>query len=82
MGATNAMHDAIVLANYLNGMPLNPTTKDIEAVFREYKNERISWVNTAFESSKVFRTMVGQVCLSKASMQYASFRLFGWYSVF
>jgi hypothetical protein len=50
-----------VLANYLNGLPLNPTSKDIEAVFKAYKDERISWVNTAFESSKVFRTMVGQV---------------------
>ncbi|KAK3813780.1 MAG: hypothetical protein JOS17DRAFT_779223 [Linnemannia elongata] len=70
VGATNAMHDAIVLANYLNGLPLNPTAKNIEAVFKEYKNERISWVNTAFESSKVFRTMVGQSLKSKIIRQF------------
>ncbi|KAF9120614.1 hypothetical protein BGX30_003082 [Mortierella sp. GBA39] len=70
VGATNAIHDAIVLANYLNGLPLNPTAKDIEAVFKEYKNERISWVNNAFESSKVFRTMVGQSLKSKIIRQF------------
>lgn len=60
-GASNAMHDAIALANRINGLPFHPAADEIEAAFMEYQNERIEWVNAAFENSKLMRNMVGQV---------------------
>ncbi|KAG9063208.1 hypothetical protein KI688_004810 [Linnemannia hyalina] len=60
-GASNAMHDAIALANRINGLPFHPTADEIETVFKEYQNERVGWVNAAFENSKMMRNMVGQV---------------------
>ena len=61
MGAANAIHDAIALANGINGLPFHPVADEIEAVFKAYKEERIDWVEKAFENSKAFRTMAGQV---------------------
>lgn len=61
MGAANAMHDAIALANRINGLPFHPVAEEIEAAFKAYKEERIDWVEKAFDHSKVFRTMAGQV---------------------
>lgn len=55
------MHDAIVLANRINGLPFHPIAEEIENAFKEYKEERVDWVNKAFESSKAFKTMTGQV---------------------
>ncbi|KAF9904123.1 hypothetical protein EC991_003000 [Linnemannia zychae] len=60
VGATNAIHDAIVLANVINGLPFHPIAEEIEAAFKAYKDERFELVQAAYESSKVFRTMVGQ----------------------
>ncbi|KAF9105841.1 hypothetical protein BGX29_011244 [Mortierella sp. GBA35] len=57
LGATNAIHDAIVLANLINALPEHPTHKEIEKTFKAYKRERLSWVNSASNSSKAFRTM-------------------------
>ncbi|KAF8942271.1 hypothetical protein BGZ47_006654, partial [Haplosporangium gracile] len=59
-GASNAMHDAIALANRINGLPFHPIASEIEAVFKEYQDERIGWVEAAFENSKLMRNMVGQ----------------------
>ncbi|KAF9120047.1 hypothetical protein BGW39_011701, partial [Mortierella sp. 14UC] len=67
VGATNAMHDAIVLANVINGLPFHPIAEDIEAAFQAYKDERFNWVQSAYESSKVHRTMIGQSFASKCS---------------
>ncbi|KAK3805212.1 MAG: hypothetical protein JOS17DRAFT_808613 [Linnemannia elongata] len=64
-GASNAMHDAIALANRINGLPFHPTADEIEAAFREYQNERAEWVNAAFENSKLMRNMVGQSISSR-----------------
>ncbi|OAQ33866.1 FAD/NAD(P)-binding domain-containing protein [Linnemannia elongata AG-77] len=64
-GASNAMHDAIALANRINGLPFHPAADEIEAAFMEYQNERIGWVNAAFENSKLMRNMVGQSMPSK-----------------
>ncbi|KAK3805681.1 MAG: hypothetical protein JOS17DRAFT_615596 [Linnemannia elongata] len=64
-GASNAMHDAIALANRINGLPFHPIADEIEAAFKEYQNERIEWVKAAFESSKMMRNMVGQSMSSK-----------------
>jgi hypothetical protein len=55
------MHDAIVLANRINGLPFHPVSKEIEAAFKAYKKERIEWVGRAFDNSRAFVTMVGQV---------------------
>ncbi|KAG0204215.1 hypothetical protein BGX33_008657 [Mortierella sp. NVP41] len=59
VGAANAMHDAIVLANLINALPFHPIADEIEDAFGAYKKERIDWVKKAFDSSKVFRTMAG-----------------------
>ncbi|KAG9071531.1 hypothetical protein KI688_005743 [Linnemannia hyalina] len=57
-GATNAMHDAVILANYIDALPDHPTTDDIEKAFLSYKGDRIEWVEDVFEQSKLFRSMV------------------------
>ncbi|KAK5802012.1 hypothetical protein F5H01DRAFT_81527 [Linnemannia elongata] len=64
-GASNAMHDAIALANRINGLPFHPIADEIEAAFKEYQNERVEWVNAAFENSKLLRNLVGQSMSSK-----------------
>ncbi|KAF9140911.1 hypothetical protein BG015_001469, partial [Linnemannia schmuckeri] len=64
-GASNAMHDAIALANRINGLPFHPIASEIEAAFKEYQEERIGWVEAAFENSKMMRNMVGQSMSSK-----------------
>ncbi|KAH7056119.1 hypothetical protein BKA57DRAFT_196861 [Linnemannia elongata] len=61
VGAANAMHDAIALANRINGLPFHHIAEEIEDAFKAYKEERIDWVDKAFENSKAFRTMAGQV---------------------
>lgn len=55
------MHDAIVLADLINGLPFHPIAEEIEAAFKAYQDERFGWVHSAYESSKVHRTMMGQV---------------------
>ncbi|KAG0284018.1 hypothetical protein BGZ96_011621 [Linnemannia gamsii] len=60
VGATHAMHDAIVLANRINGLPFHPIAEEIVTMFKEYQEERIDWVIKGFESSKVFKSMAGQ----------------------
>ncbi|KAF9086995.1 hypothetical protein BGX23_008426 [Mortierella sp. AD031] len=67
-GAVNAIHDAIVLANYLFSVPDHPIAGEIEAAFKEYKDERIEWVETAFNTSQLFRNMVDKVTM-KAAVQ-------------
>ncbi|KAF9119775.1 hypothetical protein BGW39_011920 [Mortierella sp. 14UC] len=57
-GAVNAIHDAIVLANYIHALPDHPVTEDIKAAFVSYKQERITHVEHAFSASQAFRNMV------------------------
>ncbi|KAF9126818.1 hypothetical protein BGW39_006322 [Mortierella sp. 14UC] len=64
-GATNALHDAISLANYIYALPPRPTTKDTDEAFTAYKNERIPWVKAAFDSSTIFKTMASTGFMSK-----------------
>ncbi|KAF9120612.1 hypothetical protein BGX30_003080, partial [Mortierella sp. GBA39] len=54
VGAANAMHDVVELANRISSLPFHPTVNDIEDAFKAYKSERIGWVTNAFENSKVF----------------------------
>ncbi|KAG9071668.1 hypothetical protein KI688_005881 [Linnemannia hyalina] len=70
VGAANAIHDAIALANGINGLPFHPVADEIEAAFRAYKKERIDWVEKAFDHSKVFRTMAGQSVSSKVTRYF------------
>ncbi|KAG0053320.1 hypothetical protein BGZ89_002946 [Linnemannia elongata] len=65
------MHDAIVLANLINGLPFHPVAEEIEAAFKAYQDERFQWVLDAFNSSKVHRTMMGQSMASKFSRFFA-----------
>ncbi|KAK5796906.1 hypothetical protein F5H01DRAFT_418834 [Linnemannia elongata] len=37
VGAANAMHDAIALANRINGLPFHPIAEEIEDAFKAYK---------------------------------------------
>ncbi|KAF9091036.1 hypothetical protein BGX23_005552 [Mortierella sp. AD031] len=66
-GATNAMHDAITLANYLNALPLHPTGEEISEAFQAYQDERMPWVQEAFDTSKVFKTMTGPAWMAKVA---------------
>ncbi|KAG0285168.1 hypothetical protein BGZ96_010526 [Linnemannia gamsii] len=65
VGATNAINDAIVLANVINGLPFHPIASEIEDAFRDYKKERIEWVKKAFSSSAMFRTQAGPTLVAK-----------------
>ncbi|KAF9154193.1 hypothetical protein BG015_001650 [Linnemannia schmuckeri] len=62
---TNVLHDAIVLADLINGLPFYPDNKEIEAVFKTYQDERMPWVLEASKASNVHRNLVGQVNLSQ-----------------
>ncbi|KAF9124294.1 hypothetical protein BGW39_008309 [Mortierella sp. 14UC] len=57
-GAINALHDAIVLSNYIHALPDHPTLEQIEKSFITYKSERIEHVELAESASKAFRSMV------------------------
>ncbi|KAF8946746.1 hypothetical protein BGZ47_011490 [Haplosporangium gracile] len=65
VGAANAMHDTIVLANLINGLPFHPIAGEIEDAFRAYKRERIDWVKKAYSSSALMRTMSGPTMAAK-----------------
>ncbi|KAF9905575.1 hypothetical protein EC991_001536 [Linnemannia zychae] len=57
-GATNAIHDAAILANYIDALPDHPIAEEIERAFLAYRADRIPWVEEAFEQSRMFRNMV------------------------
>ncbi|KAF9931286.1 hypothetical protein FBU30_010515 [Linnemannia zychae] len=57
-GATNAIHDAIILANYIEALPDHPVAEEIEKAFQAYREDRIYWVEAASEQSRLFRDMV------------------------
>ncbi|KAF9126825.1 hypothetical protein BGW39_006329 [Mortierella sp. 14UC] len=64
-GASNAMHDAITLANYINALPFHPTADEITAAFKAYQDERQLWVQEAFDSSRIFKTMAATSFMGK-----------------
>ncbi|KAG0056289.1 hypothetical protein BGZ89_002147 [Linnemannia elongata] len=57
-GATNSIHDAISLANYIVSLPHWCEQKDIDHRFKAYQEERMPWIKEAFESNKLFKGMV------------------------
>ncbi|KAF9105771.1 hypothetical protein BGX29_011473 [Mortierella sp. GBA35] len=54
------MHDAVVLANYINTLPLHSNAEEITQAFKNYQDERMPWVVAASGSSKIFRTMTSR----------------------
>ncbi|KAF8943005.1 hypothetical protein BGZ47_005918 [Haplosporangium gracile] len=59
-GAGNALQDAVVLANYINALPLHPVVEEIEAAFEAYKTDRIEWCEKAYATSKVLQSVVAK----------------------
>ncbi|KAF9920385.1 hypothetical protein FBU30_009794 [Linnemannia zychae] len=59
-GAGNAMHDAVVLANYIYALPQYPSVEEIDDAFKAYKAERIEWVEAAFKTSQMAQTLVAK----------------------
>ncbi|KAF9086997.1 hypothetical protein BGX23_008428, partial [Mortierella sp. AD031] len=57
-GGASAMHDAVVLANYIHALPDHPTAEEIQDAFKAYKEERIEWVKMAYQSSQAMRLVV------------------------
>ncbi|KAG0203749.1 hypothetical protein BGX33_008919 [Mortierella sp. NVP41] len=58
-GVANAMHDAISLANYIRALSPHPTSKATSRLSGAYTEERFHWVQVAFDTSKMFRSMGG-----------------------
>ncbi|KAG0271484.1 hypothetical protein BGZ95_000702 [Linnemannia exigua] len=79
-GAVNAIHDAIVLANYIHALPDHPIAEEIEAAFVAYRKERIDHVEHAFTASQAFRNMVDSGWKAKL-MRYLAKSMPSWVSV-
>ncbi|KAF9916531.1 hypothetical protein FBU30_001293 [Linnemannia zychae] len=56
-GTINAIHDAVVLANYIHTLPDHPNATEIENCFRTFQEERFPWGI----KGKVFRTLMKHV---------------------
>ncbi|KAF9151009.1 hypothetical protein BG015_007181 [Linnemannia schmuckeri] len=56
-GVTNAIHDAIVLANYIHALPDHPVTAQIEECFKAYHEERLPWGFKAKVTRSVMKHM-------------------------
>ncbi|KFH66085.1 hypothetical protein MVEG_08186 [Podila verticillata NRRL 6337] len=63
-GALTAMHDAVALANWICTLQTK-AQPEIEAIFKEYRNERYPIAKKAFESSKLMRLTGGKVCATR-----------------
>ncbi|KAK3813785.1 MAG: hypothetical protein JOS17DRAFT_760965 [Linnemannia elongata] len=77
VGAANAMHDALVLANLINGLPFHPTAAEMDNAFQEYQNERYDMVKVSFNNSTIHRTMAGQGLRSRLT-RYISRHIPAW----
>ncbi|KAG0331990.1 hypothetical protein BG004_001429 [Podila humilis] len=60
IGAINAIHDAVTLANWLSTLRC-PDVNQLQAAFEEYRKERYPIAKEAFESSKMFRQMLAKL---------------------
>ncbi|OAQ36819.1 FAD/NAD(P)-binding domain-containing protein [Linnemannia elongata AG-77] len=77
VGATNAMHDAIVLANWIHALPNNATAKEINQAFQMYQDERFPWVLEAFKHSRAFQVTNSKGFLGKM-MRFAARHMPTW----
>jgi len=60
LGAMNAMQDALAIANWLNVLQ-SASTKNLEKVFKEYRDERYPIAKASFKSSQVYSNLYGKV---------------------
>ncbi|KAF9029200.1 hypothetical protein BGZ52_009800 [Haplosporangium bisporale] len=65
VGATNAMHDAVVLANWIHALPNNASAEEINQAFLAYRSERMPWVQEAFKHSRAFQVTNSKGYLGK-----------------
>lgn len=52
VGGMLAMQDAVVLANWINVLPMNPKMERIEEIFSYFQKERKQYIDQGFEHSK------------------------------
>ncbi|KAG0337909.1 hypothetical protein BG000_004804 [Podila horticola] len=64
-GAVCAMHDAVVLANWINILTQDSTKEEMEKVFQEYKDERMPHVMQAYEHSQSNGHLIGSTFRGK-----------------
>ncbi|KAG0337910.1 hypothetical protein BG000_004805 [Podila horticola] len=65
MGAVCAMHDAVVLANWINVLHHDSTEEEVEKVFKEYRNERLPYVMQAYNFSQSNSHLIGSTFRGK-----------------
>ncbi|KAF9127869.1 hypothetical protein BGW39_005505 [Mortierella sp. 14UC] len=78
-GANCAIHDAVALANRIYALPDKSTKADIDKAFQAYRDERIPWVEAAFNSSTMMKSMV-QKGLKATLMRFLSKNMPDWIS--
>ncbi|KAG0033618.1 hypothetical protein BGZ81_007876 [Podila clonocystis] len=64
-GAVCAMHDAVVLANWINILSQDSTKEEMEKVFQEYKDERMPYVMQAYKFSQSNGHLIGSTFRGK-----------------
>lgn len=55
-----AIHDAVALANWLSTLH-SPTLRDMDKVFKKYRDERYPVAKQAFQSSQMYTKFLGKV---------------------
>ncbi|KAF9414435.1 hypothetical protein BGZ94_000398 [Podila epigama] len=53
VGAVNAIHDAVTLANWINVLRY-PNISDLDKIFKEYRTERLPVSRATFEDNQLF----------------------------
>ncbi|KAF8924730.1 hypothetical protein BGZ52_007817, partial [Haplosporangium bisporale] len=76
LGVINAFQDAVVLANYLNSLPLTDTWKqsDIIFAFKGYKAERYGSAKHACDLSHSIGQLTGKNWSSEVTRTFAGFK--------
>ncbi|KAF9388183.1 hypothetical protein CPB97_001483 [Podila verticillata] len=67
VGAVCAMHDAIVLANWINVLHQASTMEEVEKAFKEYRNERLPYVMQAYNHSQSNSHLIGSTLRGKVT---------------
>ncbi|KAF9956430.1 hypothetical protein BGZ65_002738 [Modicella reniformis] len=57
-GAVNAMQDAVILANCLYDIANDPSNTNVDAAFRDFKEQRCSHVKNQFDISKTMAKII------------------------
>ncbi|KAF9936714.1 hypothetical protein BGZ65_002115 [Modicella reniformis] len=81
LGAVSAIHDAVVLASRLFGLP-STGVEDIEDVFREYRAERYPLAINSYRTSKQMANMTAQGWINVLFRKFTQHMpLFVWFKV-